>query len=643
VNLPTETHKCSQRSISKARPAVYADSGLPVPAESLSSNSPTGSPPAAPSDIASDIPLQSSPSFQKAFGSDVFSEPSFPHTLASNVATQRSVLHSDTSSESQSNCSISDDDAPHQISSYKPIPPVSGGVYANIDLEDLIRGPKISLKIVDVVSPDTSEDEQELIIEVEEEERPSRDRRSKRKEIDSSDDEAVADTDETSSIETSAEDDQNLPLAIQAPSPPSREGSIPLKSFQAVDKQGISQEVDNSGNTAFQCALDEDTAVFELANQEAICSPDLPCCDTAKNPFKSALCTFDIPTQLTTETSKPSDSTHATEIVSDSNLARDFKVADIPRRGGMIQKMRGRSGKALGEREITNSTTPFSSQKQLGVNNGRGVQDSIARRTRSTMSLGLMTPPPQMLVDTANHQASQSTAVLPPMKPSVVQNRIGGVTASRFASSMEDASTKVLPETQSSSQKHLSLDTWATLKPSSPLPDADSTIMIDELDSSSPGSFSQIENAGRNMSANRHPSPQEPLFILTESQAPFPYSQWTGTIRDEDSQLVSNDSDDEDEVLASVQSQSQVKNTSKYRTLTDIASQRSMFATPTNLQPAPSQLTKHKLADLYGRLGAEESESDSNTDSDSNSGIEGVQEQSHIPKARRAGVIQKSK
>lgn len=605
---PRETRRSSHSSNVKMGPeANGAKNGPPATGLSIhiaNSGPPHAATPEAPLTTSdTSLPQSQVSSPRQDVRSNVPSERPSPRTLSSNLVNQCSTSDSN-SSDSESNTSVSENDAPDI---YRPfIQPVLGDVYANIDLEALVRGPKVPLTITGFTSPDSSDKEEEdEQLELEDEQEAQSSRRSKRQEMDSSDDETDIDIDEDSSIGTTMGDNQpSSVIEIQLPLP--GEGSTPVRSFQAVDQLGLSQEVDDSGDAAFKQALEESTTVFQLANEAPLGH------------------------MLTTPIPDPTNPTKVIEKIPDGHPARAIEVPDTPRRNGVIRGMRGRGGKA-GWGEIKFST-PSNSQQRDG-NEEQGSQDSIARRTRSTVSLGLMTPPPQRLGSNDRH----TTVFLPLAKRRVQQTKLGDALASISVSSRE-VSNKVSSGTQPSSEKSMSLDTWATLKPSSPLPDADSTTMVDELESSSPATF------------NRHSSPKEPLFILTESQAPFPYSQWTGTAPEEDNQVDSNDSDDEDEVIASVQSQSQVKNTNKYnnyRTLTDIASQQSLFATPPNLQSTQPRVARHKLADLYGTQPRGEEDAESNTDpesdSDSESEVKTIKEKTHFPEARRAGVIQKRK
>jgi hypothetical protein len=126
-----------------------------------------------------------------------------------------------------------------------------------------------------------------------------------------------------------------------------------------------------------------------------------------------------------------------------------------------------------------------------------------------------------------------------------------------------------------------------------------------------------------------------PLFLHSESQQSFPYSQYPPQeTRD------SEDEEDEDEVLASVvKPQKMTKSSSQFRSLTEIASQPTLF-TPTMRLTQNNRPSKEELMNLYGRGNRgeeEESSSDSDTESESDAGAKA--QTSHIPLSRRAGIL----
>ncbi len=245
----------------------------------------------------------------------------------------------------------------------------------------------------------------------------------------------------------------------------------------------------------------------------------------------------------------------------------------------------------------------------------------------------------------------QQSRLRPPMLSKI--GKLNGVSeeadseAHKIASQLPPTKSPVLPETidldnvpmpVSAKPRRQSLDTWAILKPSSPNTDADSSINIDELvsvnydevTSSTPNdrrlafqaTTQQIAEGTTSLDSHDSQPADDPLFIPSESQHPFPYSQY---------QTVSaHDSEDENEVEATVKSGPDVT-ASSFRRLTDIGSQRTFFSSqPPGWQKA--DFSRPTLQDLYGNGPDDESDS---SDGDSDGGGERT---SHIPQSRRAGA-----
>ncbi|KAJ6499164.1 hypothetical protein C8R45DRAFT_981394 [Mycena sanguinolenta] len=173
-----------------------------------------------------------------------------------------------------------------------------------------------------------------------------------------------------------------------------------------------------------------------------------------------------------------------------------------------------------------------------------------------------------------------------------------------------------LPRTRPShSREPMSQDEWTVLKPTSPNEEETQESLHDELRSSS----------------------EAPLFLPAESQVPFPYSQWN-TVPEfcpgSPKESMKDSEDEEEEVAASMKTSQPVKG-SIYRRLTDIASQPSLFSqteTPPVSRPVAFSSTKDTRDQLYGKLPREYDSSDSDDSA--------ADAPSHIPKSRRAGVVQ---
>ena len=172
-----------------------------------------------------------------------------------------------------------------------------------------------------------------------------------------------------------------------------------------------------------------------------------------------------------------------------------------------------------------------------------------------------------------------------------------------------------------------SLASWAVLTGNS-LAENGSFSMVDEL-RYSPDTQTPVSPAVNGVS-----NELDPLFLHSETQQSFPYSQYPNVLQESPN---SEDEEDEDEVQAFVvkPQTSTKKSSSKFRSLTEIASQPTLF-TPT-MHLSQNNGTKEEVMNLYGRgnKGQEES-SDSDTESESDAG---AKTQSHIPKSRRAGTL----
>ncbi|KAG6918551.1 hypothetical protein DXG01_013641 [Tephrocybe rancida] len=502
---------------------------------------------------------------------------------------------------------------------------------ANVNLDDLIRGPGVpAIRIADLHSPDTSDEEEDRAEDqVLEEDEPEGRRRSHRKSgaPDSSDD-ADSGLDDAQSILDGPQDDSPPRDASPLDGLLTSSGADHV-SFRAVDRIGESEEVDHSGDVAFGAALESESAILNDAGVLEGPTSSEPAAGTSQPMAPSPIHvdqdnTFDVTPPIYTSTPAPAvGPSTALPLVSPplTNLrvspstcdTRDgAKTVDV-KPTGIIQRMKTRNGKApINEKSLDTPTQP---PRARSTHVSQDVTESAARRTRASIrqqTLGAMTPP-----------------VLPPKAGR--QSRV--IRSSATFQSTEDTNVP-----SSTSQDGMSLDTWATLKPSSPIPDADATMMVDELEPSSPIHDTHMDLGYPNKSSeSQDVTTEDPLFFPTDSLPPFPYSQWN----DESQKEIENNQDesnDQDEIEVPVQ-QSQPKpkpsQNPKYRRLTDITSDHGLFTTPPNLRATRSSMAAKKTTDMYGRSGKDEIES-----SESESDNSDAQEKSHIPKARMAGVKQ---
>lgn len=168
---------------------------------------------------------------------------------------------------------------------------------------------------------------------------------------------------------------------------------------------------------------------------------------------------------------------------------------------------------------------------------------------------------------------------------------------------------------------------WTVLK-ETPLKEtpSNSSMMVDELHSSPMTTQGRDPSTGGAQTGNCAHR-ENPLFILTESQVPFPYSQ-----RETPGKRASpKGSEDEVEAETFVQP-TPGRATAPYRKLTEIASEHSKFMTP-SLRPASFPSTR-QLLDYGTPLAHEVDDIDTEDTSDSDAGGG-----SHIPKGRRAGNV----
>jgi hypothetical protein len=166
-----------------------------------------------------------------------------------------------------------------------------------------------------------------------------------------------------------------------------------------------------------------------------------------------------------------------------------------------------------------------------------------------------------------------------------------------------------------------SLASWDVLEANSL---AETGSLVDEIRYSSDTQTPAVVNGVSNV--------LDPLFLHSESQQSFPYSQYPNALRQ------SPDSEDEeDEVQAFVvKPRASTKSSSKFRSLTEIASQPTLF-TPT-IHPTPNNSSKEEVTNLYGRANKGGEEEEDSSDSDTESESDAKARKSHIPMSRRAGV-----
>ena len=183
---------------------------------------------------------------------------------------------------------------------------------------------------------------------------------------------------------------------------------------------------------------------------------------------------------------------------------------------------------------------------------------------------------------------------------------------------------------------------WMTLTPSKPTEDDNSSIVRDELAPSSPLSRKSSANkkgvkktvkqtTGKTNESLPNTSSDNPLFVPSASQPPYPYSQNFHV----EGQPAVNRSDSEDEVSGSLTTNARTPRT--YRLLSEIH-EKKLFPRRSSSNLVQSQSSKtDRTASMYGKNGKRGDDVGDDSDSDSDSDSE-PKKISHIPKARMAGA-----
>lgn len=546
-------------------------------------------------------------------------------------------------------------------------------------LDALIRGPKEFYSVANVPSSDedevaeTEEMEEDDLVIVERRRRPS----VKAFLPDSSDEE---DDDEDGFVDADIEMHtltQNLKngkgTSVSPNPPPS---AVNILSFQTIDGLGSSVEMDKAGNVAVSEALSADQAIHKIPDSQ-FSGPSLFEDDrmTDVQPVRDLTRlqeeTIETIEPVEMPTSLPSSPIEDTPVdVAPPHLST-FKVH-------ASQPVKGKKAQLVGQKPVS-SWSPIPKPKTKGIavvdsipENG---QDHVARRTRtstraSSQAVLLAVKEKQKIsLEAVEHDEVGDLAVtkrgkvaarrksVPAKSP--VKKRATVKTKEKGAVAVFEPPTSSQIGDETAIPNSMSKSMWETLPTeSSPAPDGDGSMMVDELHSSQSSPFTlhpplPVERTGRVVLPRMSPREEtqtdgqrSPLFFPSESQVGFPFSQWEEiSVNDQANKNGTrpspDDTDDEDEVQAAVMKlPPSQKLSQQYRRLTDIASQQSLFHKSPSLRAATFPTEKTKVTDLYGHTGGNERSDESDTDSDSASDVE---ETSHIPRARRAGITRTKK
>lgn len=600
--------------------------------------------------------------------------------------------------------------------------------FTDLDLEAIIRGPRVSLTAANIPSTDTSEDEEELdeskaegLLEDEEVAVKVKYPR-KRLSSESSDEDEDEEDESNKPVDTPRESFSppliNTTACEPRRSPPSESSDNGDRSFMDVDGQGESVEVDKTGDAAFSEALADDTAVFEVAidnrpsgaqTSEPHQTDDDSDTEVAsqKNEGDSAV---PVPNETTgnarNDSIEPAETLESPE-APHSPIIGSSQIPPLQSTPKLSQSMRTRARQLLAKSSAYSGPPPMTKAMKLlsSIHEGNGPspqgnEDSVARRTRTaTKSLSQLPIPaitarmikpnlatkshPQAQEEEEEEEDGESPAAVPNPSQSLV---LTGKTPAKPSSkapvttkARAKTPAKAPPKTAAKDSKpankasargrgkandvnreeannfdadtnvedslvpeQASLNTWEVLNDSSSQV-GDITMMMEDELQSSPSTrtpFPKFANGQSTKESKHDPSSQEdngpsttkePLFILTESQPGFPYSQWATGHGPESA----NDSEDEEEVAAVVKPQLARQMAShSFRRLTDITASQQLFQAPIAMQPSQLASSKKTSNDPYGRKGKESESEESDTESDSDEDTP-----THIPKERRAGRV----
>jgi len=373
--------------------------------------------------------------------------------------------------------------------------------------------------------------------------------------------------------------------------------------------------------------------------------------------------------------------------------SRSQSPRQSPRKPGMAKRIKTRSGKLLSSQPIDleadhppESTPLRATRSEPSPSLGSEVRNSASQPTdaEKPSSVEAMPPPPVPAVkaqprrgrpplsqevkaarekakaDAKAQKADEKARMAAAKKAEKEEQARAGQHDPKMISSPKgtsgphtEVSSTVHPSTPVSIPRNLdsphSLDKWATIHNTS----SPRSVMDDQLRSSSPGhppsaaddihsegidkqrTFLTSAPADDQSDSGDGAMQDNPLFVLSSSQVPFPYSQWQGGSYTAQAEDTPTESEDEVSVEPKTKPPSVAP---KFRKLTDIASQ-AMFSqdilspTPFPLTPVVSNKPKKHLSDDSDD---EEDDDDSVSDSDTPG-------KSHIPKSRRAGATLRSK
>ena len=524
--------------------------------------------------------------------------------------------------------------------------------YTEQDLEALIRGPNVTL--ADMPSSDSSEEEEVLEEEPEEVQFESSRSQGRIQYPSSSEEEEEEDEEEASSFVPSI-----IPLPIRSASERSNEdeSSCPedlqgSTSFHEVNDLGSSMEVDKTGDAAVNDAYARDFAHLNApepsGNGRKVVGDLLSTLDEKQvsdesEPKTASDATRPLVTIATLQPTPQSDPIEAFE--QPKSLSPQSPIVSIeedihplqstPKAEVAVRAKSQRISSILARKPTNLTSKPRSVTCRTGVN---GISKS-SKLTKKTESLTRITDLPipinpavrvirpagvQTRRQAARAQAEEEEAAAEKEESEEESEEQGPTYASRSKQKNNQLSDSIQ---SASSKAEQSLASWAVLEANS-LAESETPGMMDELRCSPdtpafPAPAQRVVNG-----VSKEP---DPLFLHSESQQSFPYSQYPNL-----PQEPPGSEDEEDEVQASVvKPQMTTRSSSKFRSLTEIASQPSLFTT---MRLPKINSTKEEVMNLYGRANKGEEEKSSDSDTESESDVGAKAQTSHIPWSRRAGT-----
>lgn len=501
------------------------------------------------------------------------------------------------------------------------------------DVQSIIHGPKLS--IADLLSSDDSNDEddqdaEESSLDEDEETSPRR----------LSQGSAVLEYPSPSDAEEEDDDSAEGHVSNAKATSQSTDGDDSIDdrqyseeyfptgdtSFREVDTRGSSREVDKTGDDAFDAALtkgfatlggappingkrkgvemDSDTAVGSQVEEIVDLRATEKKVSTTTNLIEPSKSPPDEPELIISDDDHPP--AQSTPKVEPTIRRSQRKKSTDQHEGSAIQAPKKKARKIT---ELPVPSLPSSVRVIKSSTNGK---------------VGSKTP----IKDTKRANTKSKAVTSGTSKGKTATKAGSQVSAANGAVSKPKSLYKITPTERiaeainRAGENNISGSQWAVLQESNPLMETPG--QVDELHSDFTAQIDQTPIMVKSQD-------RDPLFLPSATQQSFPYSQFPeiyATPRGEGVHEPSHESDDENEVLASVVKPVQPVRT--YRGLSQIASSQT-FATP-SFQPV--YLGKRREPEsLYGRNRRDVvSETDNSSESDED------RPASHIPASRRAGL-----